>query len=303
MPAAEQIDPGLILEKCTGLDIVVDPIGSTTDLGIAMDVIISDSLEVERAYGFTDVKAITNGHSLFCDGADCLVCQGTSLYQVGTDFSLRGIRSGMSGAQVDYAQYGTAIHYTNGGQNGVYQDGVSWPWVVDIYNFGETFKRFETTVPVFDHIEVHNGYMLGSIGNALYASELGKMGLWCMKDPILLPSKIIMIKHVKQGVFVSDEKSVYFMSGLDPHTFSVGDPVSPYPAYEWSDAIDYIQGSEVKDYETPGLCAIWNSKEGLCLGTPDGILLNLIRKKIIMPDTGTTGASLLRGFNVITSIR
>jgi len=299
-----------IIERCTGLNIVHDPLqtpegieANTSDLAVAVDVVISDSLKVESADGFTLKRAATLCHSGFCDGGDALVCDGTSLYQLGTDYTLTGKRSGMSGDQLDYAQYGNAIYYTNGTQNGIFHGGASWPWNVDTYNAGETFKYFAPTVPVFNHIEVHHGYMLGSIDNALYASELGRFGLWHMKSPAMLPSKILMIKHVEQGCFVSDEKKIYFFKGLDPHQFSVGDPVSPYPVYEWADCIDYIQGTEVKGYETPGMCAIFNCKEGLCLGTPDGQLLNLTRKKIINPDTGAAGASLLRGFNIIYTVR
>ena len=305
-------NPVSIIDRCAGLNIVVDPLQPpedawtlTSDLAKAVDVVISDSFIAERAYGHAPLAAVTTGHSLFCDGGDCLLAQGTTLYQVGTDFSLRSVKTGMSGRRLDCDQYGTAIYIANGtaADQCIFQDGATWPWMTDEYNAGETFRHFEGTVPIFDHIENFNGFMLGAIGNCLYGSELGRFGLWNMKEPIMLPSRILMIKRVQSGVFVSDEQSVYFFKGTEPRSFSVGPPLSPYPAVEWSDCIDYINGTEVMGLGLPGMCAIWQSKEGLCLGTADGQIYNLIRKKIITPDNGQAGASLLRGFTVISTLR
>jgi len=298
--------PVKIIDTCSGLNTVADPFQpqTATDMTEMVNVVVSDSGKIELAFGHTKALSLTNGHSLFCDDSACLVCDGTSLYQVLPDLSDKQLlRSGLSGERLDHARYGPAIYYSNAYERGVVHEWERKAWNVEPYWVQNSKRYFESTVPAFEHIEMHHGHMLGSIGNALYRSEIGSPGLFSSKIPVLFPSRIIMIKHVESGVFVSDESQIWFLRGIDPHKFALGDPVSPYPVVEWGDCQEYINGSEVAGYEQPGQCALWISREGLCMGTNTGQHYNLTRQKIIYPSSGRQGAALIRGFQVIHTLR
>ena len=109
-----------------------------------------------------------------------------------------------------------------------------------------------------------------------------------------------MVKPVDGGLFVSTSKAIYFLEGLVPGDFTQKKRAS-YPALEWSDAIDYVNGTDIPEFEIEGLCALWTTPEGAMLGTPTGNLINLNKNKVIYPH-GTKGASLLRGLNFIHTI-
>ncbi len=77
--------------------------------------------------------------------------------------------------------------------------------------------------------------------------------------------------------------------------------VATYPAYEWSDCIEYVEGMEI-GLDTPGLCALWHSPEGAILGTPSGQLINMNKSKVVYPQSGSYGASVIRGYDFIHTI-
>lgn len=297
-----------ILRKCTGLNIVVDPVDlefnpeqGTSDLSECMNVSIAPSGRSGRSDGYIKVQDLVDGHSGFCDGGDAFIAQGTSLYHIGTDDSLTGIRSNLSGDRIAYLQHGDRTYYSNGVQNGVIHNGISFSWEVDEYNGPDSNIQWCTTVPKFSHMAQLSGRLYGSYKNMLMWSEPYKFGLYSFKHIKMFSTEIKMIKAVAEGLFISDIKSQYFLKGLDPTTMIL-QKVANYPAYEWSDAIDYVEGLEI-GLNNPGLCALWLSPEGVCLGTSTGQLINLNKEKIIYPENGSAGASLLRGYHLIHTIR
>jgi len=280
-------EPYVFVERCAGLNNVYDPVQEPesvkqflVDLSDCINVVVTDNNRIQRVDGYTSLASLTNGHSLFCDGGDCLVNQGTTLYQVKPNLTLSSVRTGLSGEPLSHAQYGPAIYYSNTRENGIFYDGASNTWDIDVYNGPDTTRYFEESVPKFSHIAVFNGYMLGFIDNALYASEHGSFGLWNMIPVWFSDSRGLMIKPVYNGVFISNESRQYFLEGAVPEDFKEN-LVAEYPAYEWSDAIDYVDSSDVIP-ETVGLCAVWWSHKGLCIGTAGGQFAELIKKKIIV---------------------
>jgi hypothetical protein len=302
------MDEVIILRRCTGLNTVVDPVDlpfspehGIGDLAETLNVSLAPSGRPGRSDGYTKLQDLTNGHSGFCNGGDAFIAQGTSLYQLGTDNSLTVIRSGLSGHRIAYLQRGDRTYYSNGIQNGMIYQGISAPWGIDSYNGPDTNIKWCGAVPVFSHMTQLSGRLYGAYKNMVMWSEPHKFGLFTFKHIKMFSSSIKMIKAVASGIFVSDLKRQYFLSGLDPHKMELK-RVADYPAYEWSDAIDYVEGIEIGLNE-PGLCALWSSPEGACLGTSSGQLININKEKIIYPENGSTGASLLRGYHFIHTIR
>lgn len=297
------MEPVNILDNVTGLNMKVDPHDlNPSDLAEAVNVIVNDAGKIQLAPGNIKLKDLTNGHSGFCEDNNlCLICQGTNLYRLQYDFeTLVVLRSGMSGDYLDYVQYGNATYYCNGSEVGIVQDWTSWEWQVDTYTGAPTTTKWEETIPLFNHIELFSGRMLGSIDNILYWSELDQFGLFSKEHFVGFGSDVIMIKAVTNGLFVSDRQKQYFLEGLNPFTWTLNE-IAEYPALEWSDRIKLSDGMAIK-LDVPKLCGLWLSEEGPCLGLPSGDLINLIKDKINYPKA-TTGAAFIYGNQLIQSLR
>ena len=303
------MEPINLFSGATGLNTVVDPVrlpynadSGVSDLGAAVNVRIDDTGRISRVDGYS--KQLSGSyHSVFCDGYDCFVGKGTSLMQIGIDLSETGIRSGMSGDRIAYAQ-DVYLYYSNGTDNGLIKNGLSYSWDVSTYYGPETTKDFRD-VPVGHHLAFAYGRAFIARDNILWWTEVYNFGLIDRAlNFVMFPSKILMVKPVEEGIFVSDEKKTFFLRGTNPHTF-LQRIVAPYPAYEWSDAIDYVSGIEIGldiGSNALGLCAFWSSPEGAILGSPSGQLVNLNKSKIIYPQTGSSGASLIRGYDFLHTI-
>jgi len=291
----------------TGLNIVEDPVripaqrDGKSDLQVAINVSIDQSYRVNSRRGVTQLQS-GNFHSLFCDGGDCFVVKGDSLYQVAADGSLTGIRSGLTeGARMDYAQVGDWTYYVNGFEKGIIQGGISSVWGEGSY-FGPTTNRhFSGPVPGH-HIAQFDSRILISQDNVLWWSEPFNFDLFNQAESFVqFHTKILMIKPVEAGVFVSTSRNTYFLEGKLPKKW-VARKVAGYPAVEWTDAIDYITAADL-GFEAVGGCAVWASKEGAIMGFPSGQIANLNKRKVIYPETAMTGFGGLIGFNYIHGVK
>jgi hypothetical protein len=237
---------------------------------------------------------------LFCDGGECCVGKGHSLYLVNTDFTLTGIRSGMSGDWIDYAQIGPRIYYCNGVNNGIIENRLSYPWPVNTYEGPETTRQF-FPAPVGQHLAHYNGRMYIAEGGTLWYSEPYAYGLYDLARCFIpFSSRIILIEPVDMGIFVSDKKSIWFLSGATPTEFKITQKTI-FPALEWSAAIERVEITKL-GFDNPGLGVLFGSTEGALLGTPDGQIINLTENKAIYPPLGSRGAGLLKGDNFIHSL-
>jgi hypothetical protein len=282
-----------------------DPQAGVSDLAYGVNINITPSGGIERTDGYS---LITSGdyHSVFCDKGDCFLGKTTWLKALENDKTTQTIvRSGLTGARISFAQVGYVegvgimTLYTNGTENGMIVNKVSYPWPTHDIDVS-LWDTVLSPVPVSDKISFKFGRVFFTTDKVLYWTEHGLLGLY---SPALnnkvFGSRIIMIKPVDNGMFLSDEKRTYFMAGRDPHSWTL-ETVAEYPAYEWSDSIKHVEGSEIG--ASPGQCALWNSPEGACLGTAQGQFVNLNKSKVIYPETGRYGASLLRGYQLINSI-
>jgi hypothetical protein len=274
----------------------------------AVNVRISDSTTIERADPTTHLFDLTAGHSLFCDQSDCLVHDSGSIYRVETSLTLStALRTGMSGQRVGHTRYGKAIYFGNRQERGVYAAGICEAWAIDSYKGVITSRQFAAYAPIFDHLAAYNGMILFSYDNHLFATEPGKPGLWETVPVWSTDTRIIMIKPVvtdtfpvSGGVFVSDEKRLTYLGGLNPWDFA--EPrTTNYPALEWSVSHELLDGSLFG--EKPGLCAVFSTSKGLCLAYPDGQLINATQNKIKLPAGLSIGATLIDGHNIISTMR
>ena len=108
----------------TGLNNKIDPARLRYDsktgvqeLAACVNVEIDDARRVSRRKGCTK-RVSGDCHSLWSDGADCMVVKDDALCVLHTDYSTTPIRSVTPGARVSYCQVDNVIYYANGFERG-----------------------------------------------------------------------------------------------------------------------------------------------------------------------------------------
>lgn len=298
-----------IIRGVTGLNTVVDPVrlpfdrdNGISDLAVAVNVVVDQTGRVSRRDGFETVNDDLPAHSLFCDGGDCLFVAEDMLCQLRPDFERVVLRTGMQeGARMDCAQVNADIYYVNGFQTGIVRaGGILDTWASGAY-VGPATNRSFSGPPAGEHIAFHAGRVFVSQGQHVFYSEPFWFGAFDLSRNFMsFDSRVRMMKPVAKGMFVSTEKATHFVAGLVPKESELT-RVASYPALEWSVAIDLVDALDV-GLQAPGLCAMWASPFGVCLGTQDGMVINLTRDKVVLPGNLSKGASLLRGYNLITTM-
>lgn len=296
-----------LLRGSDGLDTVNDPVRiryspktGISSLGVGINVTISPSNRINRRKGKT-LKIPLGSHSLFCDGGECVFVHDSKLYLLETDYSYRVLQTLLSDNHMACTQVGDRIYYTNNQDLGYVEDGIRYAWEKTTEYVGPITQKIFTGPFAGNHLAYHGGRIYISKDNILWYSEYAAHTWYDMaRNFIPFNTHIRMIKPVDGGLYVSTSKAIYFLEGLVPGDF-IQRKLTSYPALEWSDAIDYLDGTDASDLEISGLCALWGTPEGAMLGAPQGSVINLNKKKVIYPH-GTKGSSLLRGLNFIHTI-
>jgi len=302
------MDTILIFRGTSGLNTVDNPRriafnGGLSDLRVAVNISIQQSGTFTRRDGFKQV-ASESFHSLFADGSICLGVSDGVLHSIELDGTYHPIGSGFSDLSVSFCVAAGAIYYTDSVVFGKVVNGVhdSWSETADMGPSIPVAGHERTSELIGPFAGNHLAFFAGRIfiakENVLFWSEhhnFGKFNL--MRSFVQFNSKIRMIKPVGTGLFISTENRVFFLEGKDPGVF-MPTVVGNYPALEWSDCADLIDGSEI-GIENSGICALWNSPEGAIVGTPSGLIINITKDKIVYPENVAKGSSCLFGYNFI----
>ncbi|MCK4817745.1 hypothetical protein KA005_18390 [bacterium] len=295
------------LRGSTGLNTVDDPTrinysskSGISDLATAVNVTLSPSGRPNRRTGKT-LRIPLGSHSLFCDGGECVFVHDSGLYLLETNFSYRLLRSLSNNNHMAYAQVGDRIYFTNNQDMGYVEAGIACTWAKTTNYVGPVTQKIFTGPPPGNHLAFRDGRIYITTGNIVWYSEFQALDWFDMhRNRLHFNTHVRMVKPVSGGIYISSSRAIYFFSGPSAPEFEQK-KVTSYPALEWSDAIDYLDGTDVSEMEIAGLCALWTTPEGAMLGTPEGMVINLNKKKVIYPH-GTKGASLLRGLNFIHTI-
>jgi len=301
----------IIIKGAFGINNKIDPMrhqyNPETGIGFlaeAIDCDIDDSGMISRRNGFAEVSA-NYSHSVFCDRGDCFVAQDrvsdTAIYKIGTDFSLVGVRSGLTKSnKISYCQVGQKTYYSNGVQNGVIIEGISTSWPLGVYKGPDTLKEY-SQAPVGSHIAYHLGRMWIAVDSDIFVSEPFKPGLFRLAGRFFSFGTVVrMIRPVKNGVWVSDSETTGFISISETWDKQEYERKASIPAHEWSDNHKLVDLKNTQ-MQIPGLSAVWSSDDGLCIGTEDGQLINVTENKLIYPK-GSSGATIINDHVAINTI-
>ncbi len=300
-----------LLTGSTGLNNIVDPVRlkydadtGVAELAEAVNVDIDNTGRVSRRAG-QETVSIGAYHSLFCDKADCFVVEDraadAAIFKVATDFTLSGVRSGLTkGARVSFCQIGGKTYYANGYQNGVIEAGISSPWPSSTY-VGPDTSRSYSPAPVGTHLAFFSGCMWIAKDNVVWVSEPWAFGLFDMARRFFqFGSNVTMIKPVAGGVWVSDEEKTGFVAAGEKFEQAQFVKKLNFPAHEWSENIELVDLSQ-SVFQVQGLSAVWSCDAGLCIGSPDGQLIVTTEKKLIYPK-GAQGATLVDKNKAINTV-
>lgn len=103
------------------------------DLSVAINVDQTDAYRLRRRKGFEATTVTTPRHSLWSDGLTALVVNGSNLVQVQPDLTERTVRSGLTpGLRMHYVVIGDRIFFSNSVETGVFQDGNTRSWGLEV---------------------------------------------------------------------------------------------------------------------------------------------------------------------------
>lgn len=268
---------------------------SSLVMGVNID--IDDTMRISRRNCGSTASAITSEcHSLFSYDDTCLYITADKLYRLNADYATvdkatqDGVRSGLTvGKRMYYVGVGRQIYYSNGIENGVYEldSGTSHVWTAEDYVGPDTMKVMSSP-PAMKHLELYNGRIYGCEDNTIWYTQPFAFS-WVDKarNYIPFPSKVIMIRSVIDGLYVSTKTQTFFLSGPDAPEFQVI-KCADYPAVEDTDVS--VEGVWVND-SLYVKAVFWMGYTGICVGLPGGQFSNRTQKKIVLPP-GRKGAGV-----------
>jgi len=201
-----------------------------------------------------------------------------------------GIASPLTkGAKCQYVDLAGKTYYTNGYERGVIFGGLSYDWQENDWTGPETTSEM-LAMPTGEHIDILSGHMLVAVGDELFHSEHGLLNLVDnMKNRVRFESKITMVCAVQSGAYVSDEKSIYFLSNPDPNQWTLK-KVLGYPAYGLNQE---LVDPSFLGLDTTQLSGLFATSHGAVIGLPDGTAINLIDKNVTLPTACGNGAIII----------
>lgn len=291
-----------IFSGTTGLNNKIDPIRhrfnpdtGITELTAAINIDIDDNGGIDMRLGQTRLQTGIY-HSAYCNGGDCFVIKDNVsedlLYKVNTDYSLTGVRSGLTrGNRVSFWQDGDKTYYMNGVQSGVIETAISTSWP-GYEHVGVEDSREFYPAPIGTHIAIFDGMMWIVDGNVIWVSEVYAYGKFRLSARgYQFNSDVKMIKPVAGGVWVSDSTQIGFIAKGEKFDANSWKHRASVPAHEWSENIQLVDLSRTI-FQVPGMSAVWSCDDGLCIGSEDGNLIIATEDKLIYP-TGGTAATVV----------
>lgn len=284
-----------------------NPETAASDMAVAVNVEIDRALKVTRCTGYSQIISASDSsynrggfHSIWSDNGPCYVGKGSSLYEFTRDQSLIGIRSGMSGKRISFARIGQSTLYCNGVENGMLKYAVSYPWPTHEYTGPESNKEWDAA-PIGEKVAILSGRAYLVVGNTIYWSEPYQYGLFNLaRNHRMFDSRVLMMVPTTNGMYISTETVTAFLGGLNPHEFTYRE-IYKHPAFEWSEAVGQTSGNRI-GLESNAKVRFWRDHKGVIAGLPDGSTFNMTELKILSPECGGYGATLLRGSQLISTI-
>jgi hypothetical protein len=147
-------------------------------------------------------------------------------------------------------------------------------------------------LPFGKHSEQHGPFTISSVDSVIFFSEPGQPTICRTAESYTsVEGPIRILASVQEGVFVSDDKSVWFFSGRQPRQWSAR-RVLDYPAIEYCRINGLVSASDM-GFDSGGLGVVFMTVRGPCFGFSDGTIINLTEKQFAMPKCEFTRGSMM----------
>lgn len=255
------------------------------DLSAAVNVDLDDSGKPSRRDGYALHQAIAGAHDGFSAYGICVYVKGGILYRfvpvtkVSTPLASVGNDSKMR-----YFPAIGRIFFSNDVVVGEVRDGTG-------ALFGTPSVAFKAPLPAGQAIAHHKARLYVAKDKVLWISDVKPLSRVDLRYGFKqFPDPIRFIAPSVDGVYIGTDKAMFFGPG--------GNPLK-MPFVKVSDAggkdvpVQCLDASAIKGLQIEGVFPIFTTDDGVCMGLPQGQLLNLTEDKYVMP-AGTTGASMMR---------
>lgn len=294
-----------IFRGTTGLNNAQDPTRLKLDLetglcelATAINVEIDETFRPSRRKGFS----LTTGGAfsgLFSAGPYGLCVKDGSLCVLDPDGSTTALQSINQDARIRYARVRNRVYWLNGEAKGYVQDRAAYAWEGEDY-VGPTTQKTFSDPPIGHLLAVWNGRMfIGSDDVIWYSQPFAYAWFDLARNFAMMPSRVRMIAPVRNGLYVSTEEETFFLYGNDAKELGM-QKVADIAAVEGTEIA--IPGYQVAGGQiSKEIAQVWTSKEGICIGWPDGMFDILTKDRLVLPDI-RFGAAFLRGNHYIVTL-
>lgn len=293
-----------IYHRSTGINnrhdparLAYNPKTGVTELAAAINIEIDDTGRISMRKGQTATARTEAWANLFGCGSYGIGTRGNALCLIRSDLSYVNLRNITPDARMSYVldSDGTqdVVYYCNGHEKGRIFAEASHNWPVKMPVGVTTLKEF-SEAPTGHLLEVRGSRMFIAQDSVLWYSMPNTYHAYRLaSDFFLFPSKLRMVQAVSGGLWVSDEKNIFFLGGniapsLNEMPLQVR--IAEYPAVEGTDI--KISGSRIGE-GIAGEVVVVTTAEGICVCSGDGQLINLTERKLALPSCNS-GASFYR---------
>ena len=269
-------------------------------LAEAYNVDIGETGDVARRMGYAATAVTAACHSLWCEDGICLFVTGDALCILHEDMSYTALRNVTIGAKMQYAQLGSTVFYTNGSELGGVTDNRSWVWELPATVRSKDSTRVYSDPILGSIVRIYAGRVWIAAGDTLWYSEPFQYSVFVPgRNYIQFPGKIILVAPTTDGLYVSTDKTQYFLGGGDPLKMTIN-RVAAYPAIPGTDV--QVDGIAVGNGEHSNLITpMWTATQGICLGAAGGKLINLTHDRLVYPRI-VSGCAVYTGKRYITCL-
>lgn len=173
---------------------------------------------------------------------------------------------------------------------GIFNVGFTEVLITDVAEGAECETLYLEPLQAGSFIRWHNGRLLTAKESTLYFSQPMRPHLFNRgHDYLLFSGSIKIMESVSDGLYVGDDRGVWFLSGADPEQFNMKRVSAARPLYGTglSVASEHFNPKMV-DSDHP--VAVWLSEAGYMIGLPGGRVLEAQADRILV-DREVTGRS------------
>lgn len=259
-------------------------------LAEGVNIIVDDGGSFKRRYGRI-LRVEGPCHSLWSWGPYCFFVSEGALYRYYANGTTVQVHASCGDIPMYFEEFGGKVYCSNGVFRAILYDEIIESWNVSVPTQFASDTRTLGLPTSFTKILRHAGRMY--LVDDLYLWETEPSNPGCVDlgaGYMTFGVGIIEAVSVRGGIYVSTDYDVKFLSGSSKEDFLLLDvhssPIVPGTCAK-------IAGDQVGDGGmVRGIAAIWTSRDGVCVGSEDGKVINVTSRRLAF-DKASSGAGVV----------